>query len=391
MNRHMRCRAALIAAIALLATAGCSSGSGDAVTSTSGAPTTPTAATPSTASLGAAVTSLAGELVWTESGDNGNVQHPYTFELATDGSYRVEETGKGNVDWAFDAVTRRAISVDEELNHLVTTNTSPGEPDYFAPPPLLERIVAEVVTAKAAAGATTDTTFLGRRAWKFHGSVGANELAGESAPTEIDAVVDQETHLALQVTRRRGGKLVSSLEVKSISAKSSVDRAKFRFGPDNDSVATDDQGWRVSSPADARSTAGFVPFAPATLPSGFAPATVSLNPKAQPTGPEASNPADKPAIAFAYRRGFDVLNVTTRPTGDEQQWSNPFGTEGSPVTERTVRLKAGSLSGADAHVSVDLPFLPHLYVVMPDRVFTISGPLSSAQLVAIAESLAPPA
>jgi len=373
----MRSRAALIA-IALLATAACSSGS-DKTTTTAAGPTTTSSP---------AVTSVAGELAWFESGDPGR-NYIYSFELATDGSYRVKLTGKGAVDWAYDASTRRAVSVDEELNHLVTTNAVPGEPEFFPAPPLLERAVGEVVTAKAAAGATSATTFLGRPAWKFTGSFAANELAGETEPTQVEAVVDQETHLPLLVTRKRGRDLVTSLEVTSIARKSSVDRATFRFGPDNDSVAVDDQGWKLSSPAEARQAAGFVPFAPGKPPAGFGLAVVSTNPKAAPTGPEAANPGDKPAVAFTYRRGFDVLNVTTRPTVNRQQWSNPFGTEGSPVTERTVRLKAGALSGADAHISVDLPFLPHLYVVMPDRVVTISGPLSSAELVAVAESLAP--
>ena len=117
-------------------------------------------------------------------------------------------------------------------------------------------------------------------------------------------------------------------------------------------------------------------------------------------------------VALAYRRGFDAAYITVRPDSRLQyktyevvpgtkkrvrvDTSDPFVTWVSPQDRpglrahtADVRLTAGAYSGSVAHIVVDPGYWPHLWVRRGPWVATVSGDLTRAEMVRIAESLAP--
>ena len=117
-------------------------------------------------------------------------------------------------------------------------------------------------------------------------------------------------------------------------------------------------------------------------------------------------------VLLAYRRGFDAAYVTVRPDsrleyktyevvpGTKKQvrvdTSDPFITWVSPQDRfglrahtADVHLTAGAYAGSVAHIVVDPGYWPHLWVRKGPWVATVSGDLTRAEMVHIAESLAP--
>ncbi|HZL63981.1 MAG TPA: hypothetical protein VFD50_03415 [Thermoleophilia bacterium] len=117
-------------------------------------------------------------------------------------------------------------------------------------------------------------------------------------------------------------------------------------------------------------------------------------------------------VSLAYRRGFDAAYVTVRPDPrlDQKAYegvpgtkkrvrvdtSDPFVTTVSPQDRpglrahtADVRLTAGAYAGSVAHIVVDPGYWPHLWVRKGPWVATVAGDLTRAEMVRIAESLAP--
>jgi len=117
-------------------------------------------------------------------------------------------------------------------------------------------------------------------------------------------------------------------------------------------------------------------------------------------------------ISLAYRRGFDAAYVSVRPDSRLDQkahegvpgtnrevrvdTSDPFVSTVSPQDRpglrahtADVRLTVGSYAGSIAHIVVDPGYWPHLWVRKGPWVATVAGDLTRAEMVRIAESLAP--
>jgi hypothetical protein len=137
---------------------------------------------------------------------------------------------------------------------------------------------------------------------------------------------------------------------------------------------------------------GYDPLAPAWLPEGFELAEVAVAPGAgNPTGAEGGNPPSTDVVSLSYRRGLDQILVTTRlrhvPEWPDA-WSDPLATgEGYVDEPESVRLRRGALSDVEANVLIVPLNVPHLWALTDDLVVTVSGGLSRADLVRVAESL----
>jgi hypothetical protein len=94
-----------------------------------------------------------------------------------------------------------------------------------------------------------------------------------------------------------------------------------------------------------------------------------------------------------------LYSSSTRGTGKSKvrtDTSDPFLPTVDPVAAAEwklhttdVRLTAGAFAGATAHVVLEPDHWPHLWVLKGPWVATVSGDLTQAEMVRIAESLAP--
>ena len=114
---------------------------------------------------------------------------------------------------------------------------------------------------------------------------------------------------------------------------------------------------------------------------------------------------DSASVSLAYRRGFDVVYVSSSLAKTESgssssggktyagHFDDPFvqlyGPAWSYLKSRTrdVRLRSGPFDGETAHIVVDPSVLPHLWVTNGGNTVTVSGDLSAADMVRVAESL----
>jgi hypothetical protein len=139
---------------------------------------------------------------------------------------------------------------------------------------------------------------------------------------------------------------------------------------------------------------GYNRLVPAWLPEGYRPAGVAVHPgTGSPTGVEGSNPPSTDVVSVFYRRGLDQIPVTTRRRdvpGRPDTWSDPLATgEGYCDHTEQVSLGRGALSGVEARLLLVPRNAPHLRALTDELVVPVSGDLSRAELVRVAESLEP--
>ena len=144
---------------------------------------------------------------------------------------------------------------------------------------------------------------------------------------------------------------------------------------------------------------GYSPLVPADVPDGYELTEVAVaEDVTSPTGVEGGNPSSLNVVSLAYRRGLDRFLVTTRlshvPTPGEPQlspeelWSDPLATgEGFRDEPDRIRLSGGALDGIESELLVAPRNTPHIWALTDNLVVTIAGDLSSAELIAVAESL----
>jgi hypothetical protein len=156
-----------------------------------------------------------------------------------------------------------------------------------------------------------------------------------------------------------------------------------------------EHGFRRVELGEVVAAVGYNPLVPAWLPEGYRPAGVAVHPgTGSPTGVEGSNPPSTDAVSAFYRRGLDQVLVTTRcrdVPGLPDSWSDPLATgEGYRDRAERVSLGRGALSGVEARLLLVPRNVPHLWALTDELVVTVSGDLSRAELVRVAESLEPP-
>ena len=138
-----------------------------------------------------------------------------------------------------------------------------------------------------------------------------------------------------------------------------------------------------TSVAAAAAKLPYTPQMPSLLPPGFDLAVSGWAPRSGDTGAEASIPPSPWLFGASFRRGQERVDITQRADG--RDWpDDPFGGECQEL--RTEQVK---INGAAATYGIGPTISPHLYWRASKVRYTVSGPFSRDDLVAIASSLQP--
>jgi hypothetical protein len=137
---------------------------------------------------------------------------------------------------------------------------------------------------------------------------------------------------------------------------------------------------------DVGQTVGYIPLAPTSVPEGYRLSEVMVSVKPNPTG---TNPSVGDIVSLSYRRGLDQFIVTTRPLGpNPKAWHDPLDNGPGHVRgAQRVTFSSGALASRAGHL-VTGPFAaPHIWVLTSKLVVTVSGDLTRAELLQVADSL----
>ncbi len=324
-------------------------------------------------------------------------------EPMTTNRLRVALTDRGDLrllgskedgDFYYSARDGREVQLElpYEPGSFVSRGVAPGEPDGVIGDRRLGLHSAAVTRALAAArsGSVREERVDGRAAWVLRAAIGVNKLGFSG--DRLTVVVDRATGFPLSVRETLGNTLVRGFELQNLRLNPSL--PKDAFTPDiPDGATVVDEGFRAVAMSGAEERVGYPPFVPIALPAGYGRAETRVaRTTPSPTGNEAMNPPSVAVVSTAYRRGIDRVIVSSRRTGaDPDAWADPVASgEGNLVEPERVELRAGALRGATANVVIDPRVEPHLYVVTDRFVVTITGPLSRAELLDAANSLATP-
>lgn len=272
---------------------------------------------------------------------------------------------------------------------------APGPPDPAPATWLLPRDLGAVVRALLAAddARVREISYEGRPAWRLAIDVTPNAIVPDFSGDRLELTVDRATGVPVRVVETRRGSFVRELRIEELAVDQPVAARAFALDfPGGAEVARSDDGFRRVRLGGVRGAAGYAPLVPGWLPRGFELTEVAVAPgTGTPTGVEGGNPASEDVVSLSYRRGFDQLLVTTRRSGpDPARWSDPLATgEGFVDDPETVVLGAGALADARAELLVAPRSTPHLWTVAAGLVVTVNGDLTRADLVRVAESLAP--
>lgn len=144
-----------------------------------------------------------------------------------------------------------------------------------------------------------------------------------------------------------------------------------------------DYGFTRTSPAAAAQRLSYRPLLPRSLPAGFRLSVSGWAPRSGITGAEGSNPRYAQLFGAVYRRGFERIDVTQRLAGQRGWLNDPFGAECQFQFEERANV-----NGVRARFGTGPATTPHLYWRSGRLLFTVSGPFSKGELLAVAKSLA---
>ena len=195
--------------------------------------------------------------------------------------------------------------------------------------------------------------------------------------------LDRATLLPLRLRVRRG-RVRSDSRTVLTAVNVPLGARAFRFPRSSRRREVVDYAFVRTSPRRAAGPLSYRPLLPRTLPPGFRLAVAGWARRSGRTGPEGSNPVNRDLFGAVYRRGFERIDVTQRLAGGRGWLSDPFGAECQFQFGERVRV-----GGVPARFGTGPETTPHLYWRRGRLLFTVSGPFPKADLIAIAESLAP--
>jgi hypothetical protein len=324
----------------------------------------------------------------------------WSFILTAEGDFRLDELDRGG-SVVYDAQTgvERSLIASESIPDsyvlfpVELTGVPPGPPD-LGPSfnTLLNRGMASVVRALASGGGGTikEITYGGRPAWLLDTDIRVNLIVPELSPNHLRVTVDQETGFPVRAVATHDGELVWETRIDDLRLNQPLTKEAFRleFPPDAE-VDRQDLGFRRTSVDEVDRIVGYDPLVPSWLPAGYRAAEVTASRKGAPTGAEGGNPPVDDVVSMSFRRGLDQFIVTTRPVGpDPSLWGDPLASgEGLRDDPERVRLRSGALAGESAELLIDPLAIPHVWVLTDQLVVTVSGDLTRAELIRVAESL----
>jgi len=335
----------------------------------------------------------------------------WSFVTTAAGDERITGIGRQD-DVSYSAARReqRAVTDDGRLRTQVITNLPPGPPDFAAQRSVLRRDVASVVRAFLSTtedAPVTEVTEGDRPAWRLVTPVTPNKLAGPGrSGDQLEVVVDRQSGFPLRITETLGTTFLNEVRLSNLVVDGSVDPASFLLDlPAGAQPFRQDVGFRSVPLDQVAGVVGYPPLlpAPASLPPGYQLAEVTVGTKARSTGNEGANPAVDRVVSVAYRRGFDRIVVTTRPTGSSPRcsitrpgsgpttcWADPVASgEGNVDKPDRYTVARGALAGAQAEVVISPRGVPHVWTIDDRLVVTVSGDATAAELRGMADSFAP--
>ena len=224
----------------------------------------------------------------------------------------------------------------------------------------------------------------------------SSSAAARAAPTSSHAstistygasTLDRATGFPLHVLATLGGRFRSELRLERLVLDTPLAPGTFSVSfPRHAEVLRTDSGFGNVDLDDAVKVGGYKPLVPARVPDGFRLALVAAARRADRTGPGQANPPSRGVVSLSYRRGLQQIIISTRLRG-HGRWRDPFAVQGLLRKAERVRLNGGALAGSTAEVVVDPRAVPHLWAVTNRLVVTVSGDLSRAELIAVAEAL----
>ena len=270
---------------------------------------------------------LSAELV--VSGPAEPVVRRWEFTLDAKGDVRLAGPRPGDVE-TYDAAHAVVRSAQHSASlggstifYAERRGVAPGPPDQGPPTWILPTEYAAYVRAGIEAGdpRVQDVTYAGRPAWRL------------DVPGRFRITVDKANGMPVRVEELRGGRVARVLRLEHVAVDRKIAARTFRlaFPKDAEVMRSDD---------------------------GFRPARVSARPGWVPDGYRlAQSMRSGSIVSLAYRRGLDVLVVTTRPARPGDPFAN-------------VPNK-----------------LPHYSARRGGRLVTVAGGASHAELIRVAASV----
>jgi hypothetical protein len=266
------------------------------------------------------------------------------------------------------------------------TGLAPGPPDPGPSSTLLDRGLGSAVRALVAGrgGQVREVTYQGRPAWLLDTAVPSS---GALYPDHLQVTVDQQTGIPVRVLALRGGQAIYETRIEDLTVNPPIPEHAFslRFPPGKQVLHTD-FGFRRVRLANVGRSVGYAPLVPASIPAGYRLSEVMVSVKPSATG---TNPAVGDIVSLSYRRGLDQFIVTTRPVGPHPRaWRDPLSSgQGNGQGAQRISFSSGALAGRAGHLVLGPFAAPHIWALTSDLVVTISGDLTRAQLVHVANSL----
>ena len=354
------------------------------------------------------VETLSGELVAHgpsfESAYGWEGTQRWRFALTARGDFRLTGlTLEENVTYDAERGVQRSLNPSASLGGegslfaAERTGIAPGPPDPGPIDPILENDYGAFVRALLAADPddpnVQETTYEGRPTWRLDVPAPVNQIVPEHSGDHFAIWVDQESGIPVRVVEQKSGRPLDELRIEKLVVDEPLTRDTFalRF-PEGTEVMRSNEGFQRVALDDVAGAVGYDPLVPSWVPEGFELAEVAVAPgPGFPTGVEAGNPPSTDVVSLSYRRGLDQILVTTRlrhVPDSPDVWSDPLATgEGFVDDPERVLLRRGALSDVEANVLIVPLNVPHLWAQTDDLVVTVSGGVSRADLLRVAESL----
>jgi hypothetical protein len=306
----------------------------------------------------------------------------YTVVLGGNGSFRLSRDDADHVityDAATDTRRERQVVVGPDGPVVVareTTGFAGGLPDAAVLD--LDVVTADVRAAlRAVRGEerrlAASSSVAGRRAWAIEAPLPTGVPGGADV---VRLSVDQDELLPVEVMVRDGDVPVRHTTfrdvVPNVAAPTGTFTSAFVAG---DPVERVDGGYASVLLGDVPTRVGFEPLRPAYLPAGFTLDAARLQPEGK-------------VVSMRYRRGFEQVVVSTRPSpvAVGEAWPDPF-----PRLERArpapATVSSGALLGSPVALAAGAFGEPQLWGSNGLLAATVVGDVTAEELTRIAESL----
>jgi hypothetical protein len=261
-----------------------------------------------------------------------------------------------------------------------------GEPDAFTPTPHYFEAAAAAALAESRSGKTVfrRESLAGNPALRADIALPANDCAGRKRQ-RMRLWLSADTLLPLRVVERDAvtGRITRATSSTYSALNATFPDAAFRPPVAAAGLRRTNQGFIRATPAEADAALSYQVEVPHLLPPGYGVDVTGWAARGRIVGPEGTIPADRALFSATYRRGQERIHVTQRASSTA--WpDDPFGAECVPL--RNEPTTVGSFR---ATYGTSPTITPHLFWWDGAVRHTVSGPFPKADLVAIAESLAP--